>query len=1245
MFTADRKGSSRESQRRELPRFRPRLEALEVRALLANLIANGNFEAGNTGFTSDYAYSPENIGPDTAYDILRNPANAHHLGVSYGDHTSGSGFMMAVNGPLPPNDDATVWSQNVTVAPNTNYSFSVWTSNTLHTSLPGRRLELFINGLPVGSTVTPSTPGVWQPYNTSWNSGSSQAASIRIVAQSDVNGNTLSDFALDDISLFGPDNDLLASSLAWNTAQAGVDFAYKVAGAEIPQDKSPKAALYWARGESFATVIGGPVYEADIERPVGEYGPFYVPTSVILANSPGGARPQDATHLLLVVDPPLSNPPEADDGALPESDGENNIIALEVKPDIAMLSARFETSTSVTFEYSTLWNPGPFEVSVFRSADDTLDPSDGAPIATSMIFPNPGDPFGTIQIPAITQDPGKPFLLVVADPPDAIHPLGLVEESREDNNLIVRRVYGALTIEVFFQHLDGRIVSHDDPLTKANPSRLGEPNTQYYAVARLTNNDMGTLNVQLNWKEQYLMPEPRFEEPPRTGPSHSLVLQPGQTQDLVLNDEPLHHYWQWIPRQSPLETADQALGDMIENMLTSAFTLADPTRALTLLHRILGGNLSTLYTQFSSILTVWRDTGFAYPTGTVTYQVNGDYGPTEVTVQPLEIRVQELYVAKLIQHSAFNVFGGIGTTIALAFPLVPPIFLSGLAIETALLAGSAVAYQQAQDPPDADYRQPVHLEPLRIAELDAVPDGIWKDLAQTSIDLYVVTKAEATARNRADGAALANDLEWRSIQLLVAADYAQQAVQHLVRLADLYDLVAPFASQAITASSMDVRSYLLQNGLPEIEVRYLTQLGWTPAQIDAVRRNLLQVDPEEFARPELAANSLRLSALAGAIAALNDRIQALGIQVRELGRDVRELTPTERSSLDAAQAEIRNSLSKRIPSEKLNNQIKGFLEQAGQLLTATRNVEALRDDYAFGFAAQLTFETLEATPRGLRNTVDRLSTSGEIDPVLAEFLRQEVDLLDASLLLADSEGARLGLDRIKEIVQSETGSRIDLTAAQNLLEHVNYLRKLSIAVDPEPLDMAGPAITFLQRMGIHAQPTRIVVTFSEPIHRDRAETRTNYRLTTPGRDGRFGTRDDQSIGLRTVTYDPATNTVTLTPKQRLHWHRPYRLTVDGTSPTGVADLAGNLLDGDGDGRAGGDYTVVLRGPGPIPTEPPRRPGQRPPPVTRPGVHLEPATRLGDLNGDGRIDRHDLSLFRRQTLAAWRNPSRFPGARR
>ena len=80
---------------------------------------------------------------------------------------------------------------------------------------------------------------------------------------------------------------------------------------------------------------------------------------------------------------------------------------------------------------------------------------------------------------------------------------------------------------------------------------------------------------------------------------------------------------------------------------------------------------------------------------------------------------------------------------------------------------------------------------------------------------------------------------------------------------------------------------------------------------------------------------------------------------------------------------------------------------------------------------------------------------------------------------------------------------------------------------------AGLKVVSLQRFGFHAQPTRLVLGFSEETDASRAIDPTNYRLVAPGRDRRFGTRDDVRINLQSVRYDTASRAVTLFPTRRL----------------------------------------------------------------------------------------------------------------
>ena len=162
-----------------------------------NLVANGDFTAGPSGFTSDYGFSPGNGVPPAVYDVGTNPNAIHPSWASFGDHTTGTGNMLIVNGSETPG--AIIWGENgLSVEANTTYYFSTWIASTYPTS--PAELDFSINGVAIGPTFTASTTtGDWQLFQASWNSGASTTANIALVNQNlAFNGN---DFALDDIGL------------------------------------------------------------------------------------------------------------------------------------------------------------------------------------------------------------------------------------------------------------------------------------------------------------------------------------------------------------------------------------------------------------------------------------------------------------------------------------------------------------------------------------------------------------------------------------------------------------------------------------------------------------------------------------------------------------------------------------------------------------------------------------------------------------------------------------------------------------------------------------------------------------------------------------------------------------------------------------------------------------------------------------------------------------------------------------
>jgi gliding motility-associated-like protein len=159
-----------------------------------NLIDNGDFENGNSGFTSDYTYNPGDLVPEGVYDVIDNPQNDHPGFSPCDDHTSGNGNMLAVNGAGSPNQN--VWCQTVNVLPNTQYVFSAWVA-TLVASSPAL-LQFNINGSPLGPIFNaPGSVCNWQNFFQIWNSGSNTTATICIVNQNTALGGN--DFALDDI--------------------------------------------------------------------------------------------------------------------------------------------------------------------------------------------------------------------------------------------------------------------------------------------------------------------------------------------------------------------------------------------------------------------------------------------------------------------------------------------------------------------------------------------------------------------------------------------------------------------------------------------------------------------------------------------------------------------------------------------------------------------------------------------------------------------------------------------------------------------------------------------------------------------------------------------------------------------------------------------------------------------------------------------------------------------------------------
>jgi len=170
----------------------------------ANLVINGNFAAGDTGFTSDYAdgtgtqNSLLNAGPNQGagyYAVGTAPAYYNPNWIYGPTSVPGDTFaqMLIVNGS--PTSGQTVWQGTLSspLIAGDSYTMSALVASIYTVSEP--TLTFNIGGTPIGS-ITLSGAGTWETFTASFVAGSGLPAFIDL--DTDLNGN---DFVVSEISV------------------------------------------------------------------------------------------------------------------------------------------------------------------------------------------------------------------------------------------------------------------------------------------------------------------------------------------------------------------------------------------------------------------------------------------------------------------------------------------------------------------------------------------------------------------------------------------------------------------------------------------------------------------------------------------------------------------------------------------------------------------------------------------------------------------------------------------------------------------------------------------------------------------------------------------------------------------------------------------------------------------------------------------------------------------------------------
>lgn len=109
--------------------------------------------------------------------------------------------------------------------------------------------------------------------------------------------------------------------------------------------------------------------------------------------------------------------------------------------DLRMLSGTATNASQIQFHYEVLNGPLPsaaVPVSIYRSADTTLDPQTDVLLAETVVqHLATGEHSQTVLIPngGLAINPQLPFVFIVADSPTIGQPQGVVTETNEANNL------------------------------------------------------------------------------------------------------------------------------------------------------------------------------------------------------------------------------------------------------------------------------------------------------------------------------------------------------------------------------------------------------------------------------------------------------------------------------------------------------------------------------------------------------------------------------------------------------------------------------------------------------------------------------------------------------------------------------------------------------------------------------------------------------------------------------------------
>jgi len=282
------------------------------------------------------------------------------------------------------------------------------------------------------------------------------------------------------------------------------------------------------------------------------------------------------------------------------------------------------------------------------------------------------------------------------------------------------------------------------------------------------------------------------------------------------------HSWYWI--ETPPGGSPKDSSSVIYDVISTISTLGKITQLDTI--------TSVPFSLLEAVVTYLQGNWSNLYTYTISTDFVGSWTQTVTVNVPINKKIA--LGNSILWDSSSGLFFGLaigsfagGPTAAASIPLI-----------VAWLATRYAATQtlNAAVDPDLNYKETVVAIPITISQVESLPDGLGKQMAETSIQLLVDTTAMEKAYSKYGGALISGDSGWAQTQLLAAESFKTLVEKDRIALKYLIDIQGLNNHLPKTNDDLNnIKNIATTNGLPSIVYDIGQQMGVTINDIDTTK--------------------------------------------------------------------------------------------------------------------------------------------------------------------------------------------------------------------------------------------------------------------------------------------------------------------------------------------------------------------------------------------------------------------------